>query len=417
MNKYKFYDTSSLLLKANNLFDDEEPFIISSITLNELEGIKTSAHKSAEIKYTARQVLHALSENPKKYKTCIFTTDMLAPIEDKNLEVINDTKILASAIYWEKNYCQDNLDFITNDLALSTFANLFFGEDSVYPIKIVPETYSGYLDLVFHEEAMTKLYSNLDKNLYNLHINEYLIVRNQEHEIVDKLCWDGTKYRHIVYTNFNSKYFGEVKPIKNDVYQALAADSLINNQITMLKGPAGTGKSYLALSFLLHKLERHKIDKIIIFCNTVATKGSAKLGYYPGSRDEKLLDSQIGNFLSSKLGDKMVIEKMIADGELVLLPMSDIRGYDTTGMRAGVYITEAQNLDINLMKLALQRIGEDSICIIDGDPLTQVDDDTFSGTNNGMQRLSKVFRGQPFYGEVELKQIHRSKIAMIAENM
>ena len=160
----------------------------------------------------------------------------------------------------------------------------------------------------------------------------------------------------------------------------------------------------------MHKLERHKIDKIIIFCNTVATKGSAKLGYYPGSRDEKLLDSQIGNFLSSKLGDKMVIEKMIADGELILLPMSDIRGYDTTGMRAGIYITEAQNLDVNLMKLALQRIGEDSICIIDGDPLTQVDDDSFAGENNGMKRLSEVFRGQPFYGEVELQKIHRSQI-------
>ena len=52
---------------------------------------------------------------------------------------------------------------------------------------------------------------------------------------------------------------------------------------------------------------------------------------------------------------------------LVLLPMSDIRGYDTTGMRAGIYITEAQNMDVSLMKLALQRIGEDGICIIDGD--------------------------------------------------
>jgi predicted ribonuclease YlaK len=49
------------------------------------------------------------------------------------------------------------------------------------------------------------------------------------------------------------------------------------------------------------------------------------------------------------------------------LPLSDIRGYDTTGMKAGIYITEAQNLDRSLMKLALQRVGEDCICIIDGD--------------------------------------------------
>ena len=43
--------------------------------------------------------------------------------------------------------------------------------------------------------------------------------------------------------------------------------------------------------------------------------------------------------------------------QLLLLPMSDIRGFDTSGMRAGVYITEAQNLSIDLMKLDLQRIG------------------------------------------------------------
>jgi predicted ribonuclease YlaK len=79
----------------------------------------------------------------------------------------------------------------------------------------------------------------------------------------------------------------------------------------MLKGPAGSGKTLLSLSFLLHKLEKGRIDKIIIFCNTVATKNSAKLGYYPGSRDEKLLDSQIGNLLSSKFGGKIEVERMI----------------------------------------------------------------------------------------------------------
>ncbi len=97
--------------------------------------------------------------------------------------------------------------------------------------------------------------------------------------------------------------------------------------------------------------------------------------------------------------------------------MSDIRGYDTSGMRAGIYISEAQNLDITLMKLALQRIGEDSICIIDGDEKTQVDDSSFAGSNNGMRRASKVFRGSDVYGEVELRNIHRSKIAQLAEKM
>ena len=69
------------------------------------------------------------------------------------------------------------------------------------------------------------------------------------------------------------------------------------------------------------------------------------------------------------------------------------------------------------MKLALQRIGEDSICIIDGDEKTQVDSIEFAGNNNGMRRASKIFRGNDIYGEVTLKNIHRSRIAELAELM
>jgi predicted ribonuclease YlaK len=97
--------------------------------------------------------------------------------------------------------------------------------------------------------------------------------------------------------------------------------------------------------------------------------------------------------------------------------MSDIRGYDTSGMRAAIYISEAQNLDIELMRLALQRVGEDSICILDGDSNAQVDLSMYAGNNNGMRRVSQVFKGSDIYGEVTLKNIHRSKIAKLAQQL
>jgi predicted ribonuclease YlaK len=99
--------------------------------------------------------------------------------------------------------------------------------------------------------------------------------------------------------------------MKGDPYQRLLADSLSHNKITMVKGKAGSGKSYMSMAYLLNQLDKGKLDRIIVFCNTIATKGSAKLGYYPGTRDEKLLDSQIGNMLASKLGDKIAVEQMI----------------------------------------------------------------------------------------------------------
>ena len=408
----KFYDTSSLLLKADTLFEDNEYFAISSITLEELEHIKTSANKDADVKYSARKLINSLNNHMGEYEVVFFNEDMAKPIVKAGIFLNNDAKILSCALSYNKKH---DVEFITNDICLKHLAKLFL--DEVESIDENRDDYTGFKDVIMNENEMTAFYSNPNANFYDLLVNEYLIVRNDKREIVDRLCWTGEGYRHLDYANFSSKWFGDIKPIKGDVYQAFVADSFTNNKITLVKGPAGSGKTFLSLAFLIHKLEKNKIDKIIIFCNTVATKDSAKLGYYPGTRDEKLLDSQIGNLLISKFGGRVEVERMIQEEKLILLPMSDIRGYDTSGMRAGVYISEAQNMSVNLMKLALQRIGEDSICIIDGDCKTQVDDVQFAGSNNGMRRASKVFRGEDVYGEVTLQNIHRSKIGRIAERM
>ena len=420
MMTYKFYDTCSLLLKTNHLFDEEDvKVVISSISLQELEDIKTANNKDAEIKYSARKLLNILNENPKAYEIWTFKEDMLKPIIEKGFDYINnDLRILACAFNYDYTQHPDETVFVTNDLALKTIANCFFGEDSIESVDEEQlDQYTGFKELQLSDQELSDLYSNLNYNWFDLYINEYVIIKDCGGSLVDRLCWTGETHRRLNYKDFQSQWFGSVRPIKGDTYQMLLADSLNNNQITMVKGPAGSGKTYMSLGYLMNQLENHKIDKIIVFCNTVATKDSAKLGYYPGSRDEKLLDSQIGNLLASKLGGKIAVEQMIQQEKLILLPLSDIRGYDTSGMNAGIYISEAQNMSIPLMKLALQRIGEDSICIIDGDAKTQVDSIEFAGNNNGMKRASKVFRGHSVYGEVELQNIHRSTIAAIAENM
>lgn len=408
-----FYDTCSLLLKANNLFEkEEEQFVISSITLEELENIKTSSNRDADVKYSARQLLRLLDDHIDEYKIHIFTEDMLEPIKEKNLTITNDMKILATAVNYSKKY---DINFVTNDLALKSIAKLFFRNYQISSISEEDDSYNGYLDITLNDKEMENFYSNPCYNHFNSYVNQYIIIRDTSHNIVDRKVWTGEDYRNISFEVFESKHFGKIKPL--DIQQQCAADSFTHNKLTMIKGKPGSGKSILALGYLFSQLDKHQIDHIIVFCNTVAAKNSAKLGFYPGTRVEKLLDSQIGSLLSSKLGSKLEVERLIQTEELILLPMSDIRGYDTTGMRAGIYISEAQNLDIPLMKLALQRIGEDSTCIIDGDAKTQVDDIAFSGMNNGMRRVSKVFRGYDFYGEIELKEIHRSAIGRVADDM
>lgn len=414
-----FYDTCSLLSELHDAFRTEEKFYISDITLAELEGIKTSGHKDEETKYNARVLLHLLEEHEDKYEIYLHTLADEERIKTMNLPLSNDSKIISDAfsVYEkQKNYSQ--FIFKTKDLACKALAKAH-GLPVEY-LKTKEEEYTGFKEIVFSDEGLAEWYQTIiinNVNQFELLENQYLIIRNLDNKIIDKYKWKNNKYEQIPFRKVESKMFGKVVPKDGDIYQQLALDSLYSNQITMIRGAAGTGKSYLSFGYMFDLLEKGIIDKIIIFCNTVATKGSAKLGFYPGSRDEKLLDSQIGNLLSSKLGDRLIVEKLIADDQLVLLPMSDIRGYDTTGMNAAIYISEAQNLDIELMRLALQRIGNDSICILDGDSNAQVDSALYAGSNNGMRRVSDIFKGSDIYGEVTLQSIHRSKIAELAQKL
>ena len=416
MKKRKFFDTNAILDLQDKMFEDD--FCISSISLQEMENIKTSGRKDEETKYKARKALHLLDENKDKYEVVIYTTVMENYIVEKQLEITPDTKIIASCAFSKGLLPQDtDFVFVTNDIACKMIASKIFDleVESVGENKL--DEYQGFVEKSLSEDEMAYFYEHLQENVFDLYTNEYLILKNDKNQIVDKFRWDGCEYQNVKFPTIKSNYFGSVKPYNGDIYQQMVLNSLSYNQVTMVKGAAGTGKSYLAIGYLMWLLEKRKIEKIIVFCNTVATANSAKLGYYPGTKDEKLIDSSIGNMLSAKLGDSFGLEQMIAQGKIQLLPLSDIRGFDTNGMSAGVYITEAQNMDISLMKLALQRIGEDSVCIIDGDYNAQVDLSQYAGSNNGMRRMSEVFRGQDFYGEVELQNIYRSRIASIAELM
>ena len=416
MKKVFFYDTCSLLNELHSAFVNDM-FYISSVTLKELEEIKSSNFKDPDIKFKARQLLNLLFKYKEKYKVVLFQNEWQEAISHYQfLTDNNDSKIIYSAFIIDAEI--SNLVFKTDDLCCAAIAKqIGLTVETTYE-NCQLDNYTGFIEQTVSNEELVKFYeASLEpiSNHFGLLENQYLIVKDENGKIANSFKWKNGKYEQIIFPMLKSDMFGTIKP--KDEYQKLAIDSLLNNKITVLRGPAGSGKSYLSFAALFQKLEKHEIDKIIIFCNTVATKDSAKLGYYPGSKDEKLLDSQIGNILSSKLGSSMMVEKLINDDKLVLLPTADIRGYDTTNMRAGVYMTEAQNMSVQLMKLALQRIGEDSICIIDGDVQAQVDLPEFEGYNNGMLRVSEVFRGEDIYGEINLKTIHRSKIANIAQNM
>ena len=403
----KLYDTNALIDLYDKIFNEE--FYVSRISLRELENIKNSKNKDEETKYRARKLSKMFQEQSYMYHTVCTEFD-----NDPHLG--NDDKIIKAVKFLQ----DEGIDvvFMTNDACCYNLAKAEGLKVRSTGAESDDESYLGFRELNLTEEELSEFYSCKDAYMCKIHPeilqNEYFFIKAKD-EVVDIYRRVGNEAKRVLYPVFSSEFFGDVK--SKDIYQRIAMDSMMNNQITIVRGPAGSGKSWLCMSYLFSLLEKGKIDKIIIFCNTVAVKNAAKLGFYPGDKNEKLLDSQVGNFLSSKLGSRIMVEKMIQEEKLVLVPVADARGYDTTGMNAGVYIQEAQNLDRELMKLLLQRLGEDTICLIDGDDTAQVDLDAYAGMNNGIKRAVEVFKGQDFFGTVQLQKVRRSRIAEVADGL
>ena len=177
---YKFFDTCSLLLKAGHLFENQDYVtVISSITLQEIENIKTSRNKDAEVKYSARKILLELEEHPNDYETYIFTEDMLEPFTSIHLEVNNDIKILACAFDYDKQQHPDETVFVTNDLALKSIANMFFGQDCIESVdENTIDDYKGYKELYVDDEDLAKVYEKPLVNWFDCSPNEYILLKD-----------------------------------------------------------------------------------------------------------------------------------------------------------------------------------------------------------------------------------------------
>ena len=145
--------------------------------------------------------------------------------------------------------------------------------------------------------------------------------------------------------------------------------ALKENDIVMSLGPAGTGKSFLAVSVAITLLMEKKIDRVIL--SRPAVEAGEKLGFLPGDMKEKvdpylrpLYDALYELFGVDK------IDKKIETGEIEIAPLAFMRG--RTLKNCFAILDEAQNATETQIKMFLTRIGENSKLVVNGDP-SQVD--------------------------------------------
>jgi phosphate starvation-inducible protein PhoH and related proteins len=134
-------------------------------------------------------------------------------------------------------------------------------------------------------------------------------------------------------------------------------------------GPAGTGKTYLAVAYAAHLLERGDVERIIL--SRPAVEAGERLGFLPGDLKDKV-DPYLRP-LYDALYDVLApekVEKDIEAGIIEIAPLAFMRGRTLTN--AAIILDEAQNTTVMQMKMFLTRLGEGSKMFVNGDP-TQID--------------------------------------------
>jgi len=437
---FYFFDTCSLLnlvqsggsealLKVTETQDQDRsntpPFFLSITTLRELEQIKTSRNKTDLTRSSAHQLSRWLYEdNGKHYRVSNVYHN---PDDPPDQQIIDDCKGTIEGAAGEDTAGNVNITFVTDDICCAVLARAA-GITTISSDAIVPAAppYLGYTTAVLNDNNLATFYTNLSTDpsslaqQYNLRAQQYLLIDHVQQDGTITHAVDSYVYRDSKLCKFDqskgvaSLMLGKIKP--KDIYQQCAIDSILNNTLTLISGRAGSGKSLIALATIMQLIEKGRYSKLVIMFNPVKVYGASDLGFYPGSLQEKALSNSIGNVLTTKFGDRLAIERLIDSNKLTLVSMADIRGMEIRDDEI-LYITEAQNMSVDLMKLCLSRASSGCKIIIEGDFDTQVDSPVFKGAASGMKRAIEKLCGNPEVGYVHLPNIWRSKIAQLVERL
>jgi phosphate starvation-inducible PhoH-like protein len=183
----------------------------------------------------------------------------------------------------------------------------------------------------------------------------------------------------------DKKYIKKIKPRSEGQKELMEA--IDNFNLTIAIGPAGTGKTYLAISAAVDALEAGKVDRIIL--SRPAMEAGESLGYLPGDMHEKM--APYLRPLYDALGDRMggrKVRQYIDDCTIEIAPVGFMRG--RTLNNAFVVIDEAQNCSYGQLKMLLSRLGWHSTMVVTGDPDQSDLLEGMSGLSDIAERLSAL---------------------------
>ena len=415
-------DTSVLLSDPTALFQFEENrVVIPLVVLTELEAKR----HHPELGWAARQALRSLEE----IRVAHGHIDQAAPINDAGgtirvelhhvqLDSIpdalrdgsNDERILSVA----RNLADEGQRtvLVTRDLPMRLRASVLGLEADEYRTEFASDPgWSGVIELEVAPSDIDRLYADGELKLEEAHdapVHTAFLLTAGRQSAVCRLHPD----RLIRPLNTMSLFSVRGRNVEQRIALDLLADSSIG--IVSLGGPAGTGKSVLALAAALEStLERGGQDKILVFRPLFAV-GGQELGYLPGDESEKMAPwaAAVYDALSAICSPE--IRREIEARELLeVLPLTHIRGRSLND--AFVIIDEAQNLERGVLLTALSRLGENSRVVLTHDIAQR--DNLHVGSHDGVVSVVDALRGQDLFAHIALRKAERSAIAALVTEL
>jgi phosphate starvation-inducible PhoH-like protein len=159
------------------------------------------------------------------------------------------------------------------------------------------------------------------------------------------------------------KYVKNIRAMSEQ--QQVLLDAIAERSVVLALGPAGTGKTYLAVSKAVEALEQGRASRIVL--SRPAIEAGESLGFLPGDMNEKLAPylRPLYDALTERLGTKR-LKAMVAEGMIEIAPVAYMRG--RTLSDCFIVIDEAQNCTYGQLKMLLTRLGWRSTMVLTGDP-------------------------------------------------
>lgn len=386
----KFYDTSSVLEGYSDLHN----VIIATVTLEELENIKTSRTRDDEIKFKARKAV----KNIIKHNVQVVFNEEYGV---DSLGLSNDEVIIATCAEMSKGLLEP-VQFYSEDLLCRLIAERKYGLTATSLENTEKQFYSGYILIEGNTEEINTKYETLDTSA--LYTNEYVIFHDTDLDEWKEMRFDGESLVGLKLPSFKKNGFNAPIKAKNSL-QRCALDALNNSNITTVAilGTAGSGKSFLAMQMGLYLMQstKNQIERIVAVRE--ASGEGKEIGFLKGDFEDKtkLFFKPLEQQLEAK---DYQLQQMVTQGKLGMIIPFYAKGL--TWDNTYVECTEAEDFSTHQIKLIGTRVGQNSKIVFEGD---YKQSNINKSITNPLIEMCEELKGNPNFACIVLDEDVRSE--------